>query len=421
MDGEFYTGHGTMTFTATNGEFDNGDLDNGHMYAPPRWLDIDGNELYTFLGWSYSSMPNRKVDFVNPIAEGLTKGFFVNTTVYAVWKVNNNYTVTFFPNIGEWPEGDTTPITVGTIDGVVAFIPWAFTPRYPIREDFNFTEWNTNIDGSGNEFLAETIVEKNTFAYAQWASQISNIVTVTFAYNDGTGRIYEYITINSGDTIYEQDLPEDPTTDNERIFEGWYTESNCINQVTFPQAFDTDTVLYAKWKTLNDIISFSFTKIAEDTALPLQGAVFEFYKRHDDIPEHVHDEYYFPGSLCWTLVDSQTSDSNGQVEFNELEEGIFVLVELETPKGFSLPMGQWQITIDLNASPLIQIKAVGNHLPPAFIIDTNDGTTTYTLPNLRPLIIPLVGGYGRLVSIILGILFMTTAIIFLIRYLFKRK
>jgi uncharacterized repeat protein (TIGR02543 family) len=43
-------------------------------------------------------------------------------------------------------------------------------PDPPAREGYDFTDWNTDPDGSGDAFTAETTVSGDIMVYAQWKS-----------------------------------------------------------------------------------------------------------------------------------------------------------------------------------------------------------------------------------------------------------
>jgi len=399
-------------------------------YAPPRWPDPQtGQDLYVFMGWSYDSGSDRQVDFHHP----LEVTFLEEQTVYAVWKPNDVYTVTFVPNNGRWPDGSTQPITVETVNGLVAYIPWSgYYPesphRYPYREDFIFRDWNTEADCTGYWFDPGFEITRNMVVYAQWQHSDPNYVNITFLLNDGTGDIVP------GDYATQQGTPLDtfptPPVRDGWNFLGWYTEPEGQNEWDCETPFDADTALYAKWEQqVNEIqkARFSFTKVdAEYPALPLPqavlpGAVFGLYQLNqaeetDD--GHEHEQTCSPGSSCWIAAHNEvTSGDNGKVDFGMLEAGEYLLAELEAPGGYRLPAGQWLITVNPEAETepdVITISCVGGATPPAFIMESDGDSVSYYLPNMKPLVLPFTGGTGTRMFTVLGGVLMTIATAYLI-------
>jgi len=110
------------------------------------------------------------------------------------------------------------------------------------RENFTFTGWNTEADGSGTPYAPtdEVTVYDNMTLYAQWAI---NEYTVTFDSNGGSG--VDSQSVSYGAAVIR---PEDPTKEG-YTFDGWYTDDGIFEN---SWDFDIDTVsgdmtLYAKW------------------------------------------------------------------------------------------------------------------------------------------------------------------------------
>jgi len=99
------------------------------------------------------------------------------------------------------------------------------------------------------------------------------------------------------------------------------------------------------------------------------------------------------------------------VYFGEVEEGVYILVEMEAPGGYQFPKGQWRIYVEPQDENPIAIEAIkiNNAFPPGFI-----SGETLKLPNYKILILPVAGSIGQLVCIIIGFFGMGGAILLLI-------
>jgi hypothetical protein len=144
---------------------------------------------------------------------------------------------------------------------------------------------------------------------------------------------------------------------------------------------------------------FTFYKV-DMGDVPLAGVAFELYccPTIDD-PSHSHDWLAGPGS-CWVNLGSEVSGADGEVGFEGLASGDYMLVEAQTLPGYQLPQGQWLIEVDMQLATSITAHGVdgpgGASLPPAF---KQNGTTTLgasglLLPNHRAWDIPASGSHG---------------------------
>ena len=156
--------------------------------------------------------------------------------------------------------------------------------------------------------------------------------------------------------------------------------------------------------------TFTFTKVAaEDNNKPLSGAEFHLYPLVCGDTSHTHDEILDtenPGS-CWDAgsINPETSGADGVVMFENLPPGLYRLVETKAPGGYALPTGQWNVTLTANGG--VTITAVGGEASvPAFVLETTGGTTSYKLPNRKPMDMPSSGGPGVPLAAALGTLMM---------------
>lgn len=209
-----------------------------------------------------------------------------------------------------------------------------------------------------------------------------------------------------------------------------------INENAYAITFDkreggTNLILDAK-----NTVGFKFTKVdAKNTNLPLEGAEFQLYICNNTTPGHVHAEVVTEEVVnsgeCFvplTIEDSSaehttvTSDKNGMVDFNTLEDGTYMLVETKAPKGYQIPVGQWLLNINSSKSDVkdrITITARGSEMPPAFISNiVSADVIKYKLPNIKPFVLPLNGGKGIMKFMMAGNTLMACA---LALYFLKKK
>ena len=152
--------------------------------------------------------------------------------------------------------------------------------------------------------------------------------------------------------------------------------------------------------------TLTFTKVAaENYTQTLSGAEFQLFYLicSDDTHDHSQDVVNpdAPGS-CWIRWSTKTSDP--LVSFPQLyESSEYRLVETKAPDGYALPAGQWQITTDANNRITITEISSGTQKPPAFIRDSSD---ELLLPNMKPVNLPTLGGFGALPFLIGGTLLM---------------
>ncbi len=132
-------------------------VDGGILAELPAPPTRDG---YSFAGWATA-------DDAAEVNFNENSAVTADMTVYAVWKeevvaaVPAGYTVTFLGNGGE-PGEETVTVEEG---GSVGQLP-AVT-----RNGYIFLEWNTQDDGSGQAFTAETGVHGDMTVYAVWEEE----------------------------------------------------------------------------------------------------------------------------------------------------------------------------------------------------------------------------------------------------------
>ena len=140
----------------------------------------------------------------------------------------------------------------GTIDSATG----AAGESVPVAENgftlnnYTFTGWNTQADGSGTAYSAGdrfTLTDEDTVLYAQWSKNVPAQVNVSYDANGGVGTM-ESVT---GDVGSEIVIQQSGFTRSEYTFTGWNTQAD--GKGTAYKAGDSftltdkDTVLYAQW------------------------------------------------------------------------------------------------------------------------------------------------------------------------------
>ncbi|WP_243386997.1 MULTISPECIES: SpaA isopeptide-forming pilin-related protein [Bifidobacterium] len=154
--------------------------------------------------------------------------------------------------------------------------------------------------------------------------------------------------------------------------------------------------------------SFEFTKAnGSDHAQHLQGAGFTLYRCNAaDKPCDVRELVDWQGrsnigaDKAWSEFGAQTSDADGRVRFSSLDDGEYRLVETKAPNGFTLPSGQWKVTVKNGVVSMPEAIAdkEGNE-PAGFGTPTGGGLELY---NYKPLNVPSTGGRGLVLFASLG-------------------
>ena len=140
----------------------------------------------------------------------------------------------------------------GTIDSATG----AAGESVPVAENgftlnnYTFTGWNTQADGSGTAYSAGdrfTLTDEDTVLYAQWSKNVPAQVNVSYDANGGVGTM-ESVT---GDVGSEIVIQQSGFTRSEYTFTGWNTQADGTGTAYKPGDKFTltaeNTVLYAQW------------------------------------------------------------------------------------------------------------------------------------------------------------------------------
>lgn len=208
-------------------------------------------------------------------------------------KLPSNVTVTFDKNNTDEGSTEANPNTK-TVEkgGKVDALP---TP--PTRPGYTFTGWNTEKDGSGSEFTAETVVNENITVYAQWEkSQYTIKYEYTGTVPEGAPQLPADKKVDFGS---EQTVAAAPTLDG-WTFTGWTTDDANVSNGSFTMPANDVTFTGSWTKNQTYTVTYEFDGDApENVTAPVDGNNYEAGKTVTVLtPGSVPPGYRFEG---WTL------------------------------------------------------------------------------------------------------------------------
>ena len=179
---------------------------------------------YTFKGW------NTKADGSGD-AFTATTDVTDNMTVYAQWKVNTTYTVTYKDGVDGAAFRDQTTTGLHSGDPTPAF------SGTPTRSGYTFTGWQPSV--------AATVTDNAVYT-AQWAKNSSSSghsTRYTLHYESNGGTAYKDERYSSGTKVT---LDKTPTRES-YTFTGWYADKALTDKITNVKMTGNKTV-YAGWE-----------------------------------------------------------------------------------------------------------------------------------------------------------------------------
>ncbi len=190
------------------------------------------DSLKVFLGWSKDSAATK--------ADASLGVVYGKKTIYAVWRDQISYTVTFDHNTGEGAKTVSKVVVENeaiTTDGIASEdLPSIYTVG---ENRYYFTGWSASKTGSVlDDFGAAT---KDVTFYAQWSLTPKH--TVSFNMN-GHGSAVASMVVLEGDAV---SAPSPSPVAAGYVFGGWYVEQSCITPFNFKTPITENQILYAKW------------------------------------------------------------------------------------------------------------------------------------------------------------------------------
>jgi uncharacterized repeat protein (TIGR02543 family)/LPXTG-motif cell wall-anchored protein len=174
-----------------------------------------------------------------------------NMTVYAQWTANALVEVTFNANEGVLAhDGGLRQVRAGQT--LAANTTGVEMPDNPTRAGHSFAGWNTEPDGSGDSFTADTVIDEDIDVYAQW-----EVVPVVITFNPNGGTLAAggaTRTVKHGQSLNSNtngaSMPGSPSRGGFN-FQGWNTSSAGTGAM-----FDGSTIVtanitvYARWTAI---------------------------------------------------------------------------------------------------------------------------------------------------------------------------
>ena len=164
---------------------------------------------------------------------------------YYMWQVATGISVTFDKNGGDTEANPNRMMQELNPNGNYFELPSV----QPTREGYAFTGWNTQADGTGAAFTAETEVKQSLTVYAQWTRKQTEI-SVTFDKNGGDTEADPRVTTQKVDegASARFELPSVQLTREGYAFTGWNTKADGTGAAfTAETEVKQSLTVYAQW------------------------------------------------------------------------------------------------------------------------------------------------------------------------------
>ncbi len=246
----------------------------GGIYAYPYVFDYDiyCNNLYKSLeGWA--TTPDAKTPEYDSFgAEG---SFQTSMDLYPVWSSSQKYRlVKFHANGGKFPtnysnllDEDRTLLTkqvsYGDEHGYGLSSSDIITDIKVSRDGYSFGGWYYDEELTEpvivrDGYISEKKYLKDYDLYAKWIQGYK----VTFDYKggkDSSDQTKAEYTVSAGSTLEKDGIsvPSNPTSEDGKVFAGWYTDSACTNLIEKDDILDLtiteDVTFYAKYQSATTV------------------------------------------------------------------------------------------------------------------------------------------------------------------------
>jgi len=250
------------------------------IYATAHNITVDANTFdranYTFVGWNTERDGTGKAYTAGNVVALTAQD---NTEVlYAQWIENPkyDYSLTYDANFGD---NETKADTENVTATYATALDITVDSNSFVRENYTFTGWNTERDGSGKAYAAgETVAltaENNTeILYAQWVENDKFNYSVTYDANFGGNETKADAENVTGTYADEYDIGVDENTFDRPnyTFIGWSVEPN--GEVVYMPGDNIhfveggEEVLYAQWE---EHPKFNYTVIYNGNGGTLAG------------------------------------------------------------------------------------------------------------------------------------------------------
>lgn len=235
---------------------------------------------YTFEGWYLDSGFSTRITKINV-------GTNNNITVYAKWRENEQieyYNITYILNGGINPSDTLYTYTSS----------YSYILPIPTRDGYTFDGWYLESEFINKVTTISIGSTEDKIFYAKWNKNQEEIVNYTISYilNGGNELVSPITSYTKNDEIT---LPI-PTRDGYN-FEGWYLESDFINNIIKIELGSTgNKVFYAKWSLIEaQLDNYSIIYILNGGVNP--NDVVSSYTINDEVilPIPTKEKYTFIG------------------------------------------------------------------------------------------------------------------------------
>lgn len=149
----------------------------------------------------------------------------------------DKHTVTF-----NYVTSQIPAITVSVDDGDVVD-----EPETPVRENYSFVGWATDITGK-NMYDFSTPVTSDLRLFAVWDQLVA---TVTFMLQDGT--VFATQQVDIGETVT---APTETPSEEGYVFDSWCLSYNGVYAYDFSAPVTGDLTLYATWQQTHAVVTY---------------------------------------------------------------------------------------------------------------------------------------------------------------------
>lgn len=289
-------------------------------------------EGYSFVGWAKSADgPASTYSSYDYADEGTIYSVSENITVYAIWKDELHYFITFDANGGEGTM-ETQTVTKDSVEATSANV--TLSKNTFTRSGYVFYGWYTSSETYSSilscyrrEYIDEESFEikANKKLYAVWIPNSSSLlIKVTYNANDGSANPETKVQYLQNSTYADEKLLPNTFTKEGCAFAGWsktatatsatYTDGQKLDYSYYSSnKITSDTTLYAVWIEPQDIsvtvtvpqatsytdITLTYNEISYSLKASLSGAD-EFYWIVDGV---MIEDFYDDSLNVYTLSE----------------------------------------------------------------------------------------------------------------------
>ena len=228
------------------------------------------------------------------------------------------FTITFDTRGGS----EVKPITIA--EGATITLP-----RNPTKEGYVFDGWYLS-DEFIEKFNATQTISSNITVYAKWKEDGGNqdekqSYTITFDTQGGSE--VKQLVLKEGETLT---LPSNPTKEGS-VFDGWFLDSSYTQAFDSTKRIDSNMVLYAKWKILDDGQSIIASDYFDISGLVLTMNKKNYIESTEDVFD-LRNKFSTSNGSSWRAFTSPNCDQPTEITTRTANvsagwNNIYVMVE----------------------------------------------------------------------------------------------